>query len=314
MIVVTGATGNVGRALVHELSRTITAVPHPPVHPAVQGTITAVAHPTAHPAVREEVTAVARRMTQAEVPAGVRAVAADLADPKSLRDALAGRSAGAGWSGKRSADRLFLLIAGEDPAGILAEARDAGVRRVVLLSSHGAGTRPDQYQQAVSFETAVAGSGLDWTILRSGGMDSNAFAWAESIRTERMAAAPFGDVGLPFVDPDDVAAVAAAVLRSDDHNGATYVLTGPAPTTPRERAAAIAEAIGAPVQFIEQTRQQAHQQMSAFIPLPVVEGTLAILGEPTPQERQVSPDVPRLLGRPATSFAAWATRNAAAFR
>jgi len=245
---------------------------------------------------------VSRRITHADVPAGVRAVAADLADPASLRDALAGAS------------QLFLLIAGEDPEGILARARAAGVRRVVLLSSQGAGTRPDLYRQAVSFETAVAGSGLDWTILRSGGMDSNAFAWAEPIRTQRMAAAPFGDVGLPFVDPDDVAAVAATVLRSGDHKGATYVLTGPAPTTPRERAAAIAEAIGEPVQFIEQTRQEAHEQMSAFMPLPVVEGTLSILGEPTQEERQVSPGVPRLLGRPATSFAAWAKHHTVAFR
>lgn len=270
MIVVTGATGNVGRALVRELSGTITAV--------------------------------SRRITDADVPAGVRAVPADLADPASLRDALDGAS------------QLFLLIAGEDPEGILAQARAAGVERVVLLSSQGAGTRPDQYSQAVSFETAVARSGLDWTILRSGGMDSNAFAWAEPIRTRRMAAAPFGEVGLPFVDPGDVAAVAAAVLRSGDHKGATYVLTGPAPTTPRDRVAAIAEAIGEPVRFVEQTREEAREQLSRFMPLPVVDGTLSILGEPTGQERRVSPDVYRLLGRPATGFAAWATDNAAAFR
>ncbi|MFI7536778.1 NAD(P)H-binding protein [Streptosporangium sp. NPDC049376] len=274
MIVVTGATGNVGRALVRELVEA-----------------------------GQQVTAVARRIEAADVPAGVRAVAADLGDADSLSGALAGAKA------------LFLLVAGEDPAGVLARAKAAGVARVVLLSSQGVGTRPGgAYAHAAGFEQAVAASGLEFTVLRSGGMASNAFAWAEPIRAHRTAAAPFAEVGLPFVDPDDVAAVAAAVLTGDGHDGATYVLTGPAPTTPRQRAEAIGRAIGEPVTFVEQTREQAHAQMSAFMPAPVVEGTLSILGEPTEAEQAVSPDVERVLGRPATPFAAWATRNAAAFR
>ena len=118
-------------------------------------------------------------------------------------------------------------MAGDDPQGILDVAKTAGIRKVVLLSSQGAGTRPEAYRHPGLFEAAVRESGLDWTILRSGGMATNAFAWAESIRTRREAAAPFGDVGLPFIDPDDVAAVAAAVLRQDTHPGATYTLTGP---------------------------------------------------------------------------------------
>ncbi|MFC3982762.1 SDR family oxidoreductase [Streptosporangium jomthongense] len=274
MIVVTGATGNVGRALVRELIEA-----------------------------GQQVTAVARRIEAANVPAGVRSVAADLGDADSLSGALSGAKA------------LFLLVAGEDPAGVLARAKAAGVARVVLLSSQGVGTRPGgAYAHAAGFEQAVAASGLEFTVLRSGGMASNAFAWAEPIRAHRTAAAPFAEVGLPFVDPDDVAAVAAAVLTGDGHDGATYVLTGPESTTPRQRAEAIGRAIGEPVTFVEQTREQAHAQMSAFMLAPVVEGTLSILGEPTEAEQAVSPDVERVLGRPATPFAAWATRNAAAFR
>lgn len=274
MIVVTGATGNVGRALV----RTLTEAQVP-------------------------VTAVSRHITDADAAPEVRAVAADLAEPAGLRGAFEG------------AEALFLLVAGQDPQSILGVAKAAGIRRVVLLSSQGAGTRPEAYGHPRLFEAAVRESGLDWTVLRSGGMDGNAFAWAESIRTRREAAAPFGDVGLPFIDPDDVAAVAAAVLRDQaPHQGATYTLTGPAPTTPLERAAAIAAALGEPVRFTEQTREEAHEQMARFMPLPVVEGTLAILGEPTEDERQVSPDAERILGRAPGTFAAWAERNIAAFR
>ncbi|MGY0061899.1 SDR family oxidoreductase [Streptomyces sp. LZ34] len=274
MIVVTGATGNVGRALVRMLAEA--EVP---------------------------VTAVARHITDADVPPGVRAVAADLAEPAGLRGAF------------EAAEALFLLVAGEDPRGIMEMAHTAGIRTVVLLSSQGAGTRPEAYRHPGLFEAAVRESGLDWTVLRSGGMAGNAFAWAESIRTGRAVAAPFGDVGLPFIDPDDVAAVAAAVLRRPDaHLGAVYTLTGPAPTTPRERAAAIAAALGEPVRFTEQTREEAHEQMARFMPLPVVEGTLAILGEPTEDEQRVSPDVAHVLGRAPGTFAAWAERNIAAFR
>ncbi|MER6789438.1 NAD(P)H-binding protein [Streptomyces sp. NPDC000658] len=272
-IVVTGATGNVGRALVRMLSEAGASV-----------------------------TALARTVTATDVPADVRAASADLAEPAGLRAAFGG------------AEALFLLVAGEDPHGVLAEAKSAGIRRVVLLSSQGAGTRPEAYGHPRLFEEAVKESGLDWTILRSGGMATNAFAWAESIRARREAAAPFGDVGLPFVDPEDVAAVAASALLGDDHLGGTYVLTGPAPTTPRERAAAIAAALGEPVRFTEQTEREAREMMSRFMPPPAVEGTLAILGAPTEEEQRPSPDVEHVLKRAPGSFADWAARNAPAFR
>ncbi|MFF2045469.1 NAD(P)H-binding protein [Kitasatospora sp. NPDC058170] len=271
MIVVTGATGNVGQELVRLLLEA-----------------------------GEQVTAVSRR--PGPLPDGVRHVEADLADPKSLDTALDGAGA------------LFLLVAGDDPEGILELAAAGGVRRVVLLSSQGAGTRPEVYGHPAAFEDAVRRSGLDWTVLRSGGLNSNAFAWAGTIRAQRTAAAPFGDVGLPTVDPADVAAVAAAVLREDGHTGRTYELTGPAPVTPRERAEAIGEALGAPVRFAEQTRAEARAQMLAFMPEPVVEGTLAILGEPLPAEQVPSPDVERVLGRAPRTFAEWAARTAPAFR
>lgn len=69
-----------------------------------------------------------------------------------------------------------------------------------------------------------------------------------------------------------------------------------------------------PVRFVEQTRDEAYAQMAQFMPLPVVEGTLAILGSPTAAEQQVSRDVERVLHRPATPFAQWAQRNVEAFR
>lgn len=54
--------------------------------------------------------------------------------------------------------------------------------------------------------------------------------------------------------------------------------------------------------------------MLGFMPEPVVETTLAILGEPTPAELRISPDVERILGRAPGAFADWARRHIAAFR
>ncbi|GAA3154660.1 NAD(P)H-binding protein [Planomonospora alba] len=280
MIVVTGATGNVGRPLVRALA-----------------------------AGGGQVTATSRGISAADVPEGVGHRRADLADAGSLRPVLDG------------ADALFLQSGGAahalDPRAILDAAEAGGVRRVVLLSSQGVATRPQSASHGLlmrSIEDAVRQSGMEWTILRPGGFASNTYAWAEAVRTTRTVTAPFGDVGLPAVDPVDIAEVAAAALREDGHGGQVYELTGPAPVTPRQQAEAIGEALGEPVRFVEQTPDQARAQMLRFMPEPVVETTLAILGTPTPAERRVSPDVERVLGRAPHAYTAWARRNAAAFR
>jgi uncharacterized protein YbjT (DUF2867 family) len=281
MIVVTGATGNVGRSLVQAL--------------ATAG---------------EPVTATSRGITEADVPQGVRHHTADLTDAESLRPVLDG------------AEALFLQNGGAgahllNPQQVLDVAKAGGVRRVVLLSSQGVATRPQSASHGDTgrtIEEAVRQSGMDWTILRPGGFNSNTYAWAESVRSLRTVAAPFADVALPTIDPADIADVAATTLREDGHTGRIYELTGPAPTTPRQRAAALGDALGEPVRFVEQTRDEAAAQMLQFMPEPVVETTLAILGEPTPEERRISPDVERVVGRAPRTFADWARRHIAAFR
>lgn len=207
------------------------------------------------------------------------------------------------------AEALFLLFAGDllgpdtDIASVLDVAKSSGVQRVVLLSSQGAGTRPGMvpHSRLASFEQAVRQSSLEWTILRPSGFFTNAYAWAGGV-----AAAPFADVALPFVDPSDIAAVAAVALQGG-HEGRTYVLTGPEAMTPRERAKALS------LPFVEQSEEEARAQMAQFMPPPVVDGTLTILGSPTPEEQQVSDHVEQVTGRKATRFADWAARNAKAF-
>ncbi|MBN6039950.1 SDR family oxidoreductase [Amycolatopsis sp. 195334CR] len=264
MIVVTGATGNVGAPLVQALTDA-----------------------------GEQVTAVSRTGS------GARHVHADLAHPETLRPALDGASA------------LFLLAPGGADLTQVAElVPETGIQRVVLLSSQGVATG----RHSPGTEAAVRQWSPEWTVLRPGGFHSNTFAWAESIRTQRVAAAPFADVALPTVDPGDIAEVAAKALTEPGHHGSTYVLTGPAPITPRQQAAAISDALGEPVRFHEQTRAEARAQFLGFMPEHVADATLDILGEPKPAEQEVSPDIERVLGRPPRAYADWAVRTAAVFK
>ncbi|WIY02181.1 NAD(P)H-binding protein [Amycolatopsis mongoliensis] len=259
MIVVTGATGNVGQPLVQALE-----------------------------SAGEQVRAVSRRGP----------FPGDLSDAASLRPAFEGASA------------VFLLLPPDFRGPLEPVLEQVGGARVVLLSSQGVGTG----RHPAFFEDAVRGSGLEWTVLRPGGFASNAVQWAESVRSSRTLSAPFGDVGLPVIDPSDIASVAAAALLDSSHGGRTYELTGPAPVTPREQAAAIGEALGEPVRFVPQTREEAFSAMSGFMPAQVAEATLDILGAPSPAEQRVSPDVSRVLGRPPRPFSEWAARNAAVFK
>ncbi|MFJ5883491.1 NAD(P)H-binding protein [Kitasatospora cineracea] len=281
MIVVTGATGNVGRPLVSLLV-----------------------------GAGEQVTAVSRKVPDGGFPEGVVHLAADLADFSSLLPALEG------------ADALFLLLAGDlngpgaPAAELLEQVKAAGVERVVMLSSQINGTRPEaaSHFRLREFEAALRNSGLAYTVLQAGGFASNTYAWAEGVRGQRTVHAPFADVALPVVDPADLAAVAAVALREDGHREQVYVLTGPEAITPRQQAAVLGDVVGAEVEFVELTREQARAHLARFVPAEVLDGTLDILGSPLPAEQRVSPDVERVLGRPARSYADWARAAAPAFR
>lgn len=279
MIVVTGATGNVGQPLTQALAKA-----------------------------GEQVTAVSRHA--AAMPDGVRHVPADLAEPQGLIPALDGAKA------------LFLLLSGDlhapeaRPTDIIDLAAASGVRRVVLLSSQGVATRPLGPSRIAmrAVEDALRESGLDWAVLRPGGFASNALAWAESVRTQGTVAAPFGDVGVPIIDPADIAEVAAACLLDDRHTGGIFELTGPEVITPRQQSEAIAAALGSAVRFHELTREEAKAAMTQFVPPELADGTLDIISAPNPAELRISSDVGRVLGRAPRPFNNWVARNIAAFR
>ena len=155
MIVVTGATGNVGRTLRAGCSPRRAS--RSPPWPATS------AQPTSRRRARRR-----RRPGRRRQPAPRTGQARTRCSSWSP-----GRTRTGCWGGQGRGRR-------EDRAAVHAGCRDPARRPT--------GT-------PARFEQAVRESGLDFTILRSGGMASNAYAWAEPVRLHRTAAAPFGDVG-----------------------------------------------------------------------------------------------------------------------
>ncbi len=142
----------------------------------------------------------------------------------------------------------------EDPAPIvapfLAAARHVGVRRVVLVSSMGAGfTAEPPASGRRRLEALVRDSWLGWTILRPSGFMQN-FSEGFLLPAVRGGAIPnpAGDGQAAMVDAGDIAAVAAAALTDGTtHAGQVYDLTGAAPIGFAEIAAIIAQAADRPV-------------------------------------------------------------------
>lgn len=277
MILVTGATGNIGSALLRELRRSGAG--------PVRG--------------------LTREVARAAFPEGVEAVAGDLARADSLKAAL---------EGVRS---LFLLSGMGAEAGILAAARQAGVEHVVLVSSITVHTHPHlpaaRANQAV--EQALQDSGMTWTILRPTQFASNTLWWAPSIRERGEVRAPYADMGLPTIHPADIATVAHAALTHPAHRDRTYTLTGPERITARGQVAAIAEALGREIPFTEITRPEAHAELAAFLGDETASAVLDLMGgDINDALLRVYDTVPRLTGSPARTFRQWAAENGAAFR
>ena len=274
MIVITGATGTVGAALVEEL---------------------AVAGVTARVLVRNPRTATtARRL-------GMQIVGGSFEDQPSLRAAL------------RGAERLFLLSpAGTDPmvrqqTAVVDVAREQGVRQVVKLSSIGA-DEPDTAASIIrahrDIERHIEASGLAYTHLRAHWFAQNELAHAASITTDGTFYAP--DVtSITTIDARDVAAAAAHVLTHDEHDRKAYVLTGLEALSYADVAATLTDVLGHPVRWIEVSLEQARASMlDAGLPDELATGFTEIMARYRDggATAAVSPAVEQLLGRPPRRF------------
>ncbi|WP_067819021.1 NAD(P)H-binding protein [Actinomadura kijaniata] len=245
------------------------------------------------------------RGPDAPVPGGARPVLGDLDDPGTLAGAFEG------------VEGVFLLPGRADMAGLLAGARDAGVRRVVLVSGGSAAladmSNPISRSMTLS-ERAVRDSGLAWTFLRPRAFMSNALRWAPQLRAGDTVRVPFPDAPAACVDPRDVAAVAARALLDRAHRGHVYELTGPQPLRPCDQVAVLAEVLGRDLRCVGLTDERSRVEMERTMPADYVEAIFRFHRDGTLDESRVRPDVQEVTGRPPRDFRQWATAHADAFR
>ena len=226
-ILVTGATGNVGR------------------HVATQLTAAGVT-----------VRALSRDPSSSRLPAGVTAVPGDLTDPDSVRNAAAGADAAfLLWP--------FLTAQGAEAAvGAIA----GQVRRIVYLSAISVhdGAPPEENGVWGQVEQVIRQSGAEWTLLRAGGFAANALGWADQIRSDGVVRWAYGQAARSLIHERDIADVAVRALTDGKHAGAPYVLTGPEAVTQADQVRIIGEVTGLPVRWEEASPEAIREQMAVI--------------------------------------------------
>jgi len=284
VVLVTGATGGVGRLVVDELLRAGVSV-----------------------------RALTRRPEDAALPAGVEVVAGDLTVPASLDAALDGAAA-----------VFLVWTAAPDaaPAAVarLAAQSSPHPRRVVYLSApyrtpHPFFQQPNPMRDLhAGVERLLAATGLEVAVLRPGMFASNALHWwAPQIRHGDVVRWPYAAAETAPIDERDLAAVATRVLLDARHARGDYVLTGPESLSQAAQVRAIGDAIGRPLRFEELSPDEFRRDTAETWPGGVVEMLLgawrATLGHPA----FVTSAVHEILGSPPRTFRQWAADHAAAF-
>jgi len=218
MILITGASGSVGKAVLHEAIRK-----------------------------ESEVRAMYRSKEEAaKAPSGCEPVLADYADKQSLRKALDGVTC------------VYVVCSPipqlvDLESNMLDACKEVGVKHVVLNSALGAGdygkSFPSWHRKV---EDKLKSSGMSYTILRPNGFLQNIVTYnAPSIRAQGAFYAAMGDAKISYVDVGDIAVVAVKALHGGAHAGKTYELNGPEAISNQELAKRISKVAGRTVSYVD---------------------------------------------------------------
>lgn len=267
MYLVTGATGNVGRAVVDAL--------------AADG---------------REVRALTRSGKPAGFPDGVTAVAGDLDEPSSLTSAL---------EGVRGV--FLLPGYADMPGVLAEAAKAGVERVVQLSGmSAGSGdlTNAVTAYMAAS-EDALRASGIGWTIVRPSAFMANTLRWLPQLRAGDVIREPFASVPAAMIDPYDIGRVAAVALTADGHAGKVYEISGPEAILPADRVRVLAEELGRPLRLEAIPDDVARVELEAAMPKAYVDAFFDFYVDGNLDESRVLPTVEAITGSAPRGFREW---------
>ncbi|MEU6427136.1 NAD(P)H-binding protein [Microbispora sp. NPDC046973] len=282
-ILVTGATGAVGRLVVRQL--------------LAEGA---------------RVRAVSRSPRDAALPYGAEVVQGDPARPGTMADHFKGVEA----------VFLHSRTFGDSADRLLALAAERGVSRVVALSAMNIDDpfdlqpsrwRGDRNREA---EEAAVASGLAWTSLRAGAFAGNTLqAWGAQIRAGDVVRYVHAGFRESVLDERDLAEVAARALLTDELAGRRLELTGPESLSHEQMVAVIAAALGRPLRFEEvPSRAVAAHLIGVGLPEPFVRALMARYDHYAGRDQHPpTGELGKVLGRPARTYADWVADHVAAF-
>ena len=264
-ILVTGATGNVGRPLVAQL-------------------VSAGA----------EVRAVTRNPNAARLPAGVQAVTSAAAGLDGVSSVF--------LNSRALGDELASVVKAARRAGVTRLVALSAINADDDFSRQPSRFRGDRNKEAEQF---AVDSGLEWVSLRPTVFVSNFFGmWAPQIHAGNVVAGPFAQASTAPIADRDVSAVAAHALLTDELVGQRIPLTGPQALTNTELVDAIGDVLRRRLSYREIPAGLVRQRfVDMGFPAAFADAYIAMLAETVATPALVTHEVEKILGRRAESFA-----------
>jgi len=278
MILISGATGNVGKELVKQL-----------LDKSAQIRVL----------IRDERKA-------ADFDHRVEVAVGDLDKPDTLATAMQG------------VDRLFFVTpVTEQVLNLLKAAKQGGVKHVVKLSTIEANRSLGPGKWHREQEELIKSMGFAWTFIRPTMFMSNTIEWwSATIKMQNAVYFPGGNGKVPPVDARDVAAVAGTVLMGPGHEGQIYEVTGAQALTIREMIQVLAKVLGRPVRYVNVPAFLAAIWLRRFgMSRELVKALMETLGALRRNEyAYVTDTVERIGGAEPHAFEAWCREHIEAFQ